>query len=193
MLSRSGGIDVITAIGILEFSSIAAGLEAEDAMLKAGAVTLTVARTICSGKFLVAVHGDVDAVRAALDAGKLAASGMVIDELVLPNIHPAVLNALGRSVDLAPGDRDAIGVVETFSAVAAILAADAAVKAADVILFQLHLAMAIGGKGYFCLNGDVASVRAAVDAAVESASSTGLLVGSTIIPRPREELFRETL
>lgn len=184
---------MITSIGILEFSSIAAGYEAEDAMLKAGAVTLTIARTICSGKFLVAVHGDVDAVKAAVDAGRFAASGLVIDELVLPNIHEAVLMAMGRSVDLRPEDRDAIGVVETFSAVAAIQAADAAVKAADVVLFQMHLAMAVGGKGYFCVTGDVASVKAAVDAAVESAATTGLLVGKTIIPRPREELFRDVL
>ena len=51
------------AVGIVEVSSIAMGYEVQDAMLKAANVELLVARTICSGKYLVAVGGDVAAVR----------------------------------------------------------------------------------------------------------------------------------
>jgi microcompartment protein CcmL/EutN len=186
-------IDVIVSIGLLEFSSIAMAFEAQDAMLKAGAVELILARTICSGKYLAIVAGDVDAVKAAVDAGKQAGSGYVIDELVLPNVHESVIPAMTGFAILDPGDRDALGVVETYSAVSAIKGADAAAKAAGIILYRLHLAMAVGGKGYFCLTGDVAAVRAAVDAAVDAISSDGLLAGMSIIPRPREELFRDII
>jgi len=184
---------VISTIGVLEFTSIAEGYGAEDAMLKAGAVELVLARTICSGKYLVVVSGDVDAVKAAVDAGKISAAGFIVDELILPYVHPDVLPALGGSVDLSPDDRDALGVVETFSAISAIRGADIAVKTSEVILFMIHLAMAIGGKGYFCLTGDVSSVRAAVDMAVEQIGEEGLLAGKTIIPRPRSELFQDTI
>jgi microcompartment protein CcmL/EutN len=185
--------NVIISIGLLEFSSIAVAYDAQDAMLKAGAVDLVLARTICSGKFIVAVSGDVDAVRAAVDAGKSAGRASVLDELVIPNVHPSVLPAMTGSVYVAPEDKDALGIVETFSAVSAIRAADVAVKTAEIILYQLHLAMAIGGKGYFCLTGDVASVSAAVNAAADAAGAEGMLAGKSIIPRPREELFRNLI
>ena len=51
--------------------------------------------------------------------------------------------------------------------------------------------MAIGGKGFFQVTGDVDAVRAAVHAGVEVASSHGLLVSQIVIPAPRAELFRE--
>ncbi|MBN1551351.1 BMC domain-containing protein [bacterium] len=184
---------MITTIALLELSSIASGFETEDAMLKAGAVDLILARTICSGKYLIIVSGDVDAVKASIAAGKQTGTGYIVDELVIPHVHPSIFPALTASVDLPPERRDALGIVETFSAASAISGADVACKTADIVLFRLHLAMAIGGKGYFCFTGDVASVRAAVDAAVDSVSQTGLLAGKSIIPRPRQDLFKEIL
>jgi bacterial microcompartment shell protein len=184
---------VIVCIGLLELSSIAMGYEAEDAMLKASAVDLVLARTICSGKFLVIVSGDVDAVKSSVTAGKQVGSGYVVDELVLPSIHPDIFPALGGSVVLEACDRGALGIVETFSAASTIKGADAACKAADGILFTVHLAMAIGGKGYFCFTGDVASVNTAVHAAMDVIREDGLLAGKSIIPNPSGELFRDLL
>ncbi len=184
---------MIVTIGMLEFTSIAKGYEAEDTMLKAGAVELVLARTICSGKYIAVVSGDVDAVKAAVEAGREIAAGYVVDELIIPHIHESVLPALSGTVDLKPEDRDAVGIVETYSAAVAIKAADAAAKAAGVKLFLLHLAMAIGGKGYVLMTGDVASVKASVDAAADAAAEEGLLVERSVIPRPRDELFRITL
>ncbi len=184
---------MIVTVGLLEFTSISAGYLAEDAMLKAGAVELILARTICPGKYLVIVSGDVDAVKAALEAGKQAARGLLADELLIPHIHPDIFPALAGTVDLSPDDRDAIGIVESFSASSAVRGADAACKTAGVILFRLHIAMAVGGKGYFCMTGDVGSIRAAVDAAIEQIACDGLLVGTAIIPRPRDELFQDLI
>jgi len=181
---------VIVTIGMLEFTSIAKGYDGEDSMLKAGAVELVLARTICSGKYIVVVSGDVDAVKAAVDAGKTVSKGYIADELIIPHVHESVLPAMTGSINLKKEDQDALGIVETFSAASAIKAADAAAKATGVTLFLLHLAMAIGGKGYMLMTGDVASVRASVDAAVDAAAGDGLLVEKSIIPRPQEELFQ---
>ena len=63
----------INSIGLIELSSVAAGYMVEDCMLKAGAVRLLLARTICSGKFLIAITGDVTSVEAALHAGAATA------------------------------------------------------------------------------------------------------------------------
>jgi microcompartment protein CcmL/EutN len=51
--------------------------------------------------------------------------------------------------------------------------------------------LALGGKGFVLLTGDVASVEAAVGAGCEVAAAEGILVGRAVIARPRRELFRE--
>jgi microcompartment protein CcmL/EutN len=179
------------SIGMVELTSIAIGHEVEDAMLKAGAVELVMARTICSGKFAVMVQGDVAAVEAAVAAGVDTSREGLIDDFVIPNVHPAVFPALGQSVSLDQKKVGAMGVIETFSAASAVVAGDAAVKSGNVELFRIYLAMAIGGKGYVQVTGEVSAVEAAVAAGVEAASAKGLLVARSVIPRPRAELFRE--
>lgn len=179
------------AIGMIEFSSIGIGYEAEDAMLKASNVRLIVARTICSGKYAVIVGGDVSDVKSSVDAGLSVARESVIDHLVIPNVHESVFPAISQSVILTADKIDALGIVETFTVSCILEAADAAAKAADVTLFRIHIAMAIGGKGFLLITGDVASIRAGVNAAAEIAKQRGVLVSQVVIPAPRKELFDE--
>jgi microcompartment protein CcmL/EutN len=181
----------MNAIGLVELSSIAIGYQVQDAMLKTAQVQLLLARTICSGKFLVLVGGDVADVTSAVESGARASGDALIEQRVISQIHPGVFPAISCSVDLKPEQARAIGIVETFSASSIIDCADAAAKAADVTLFRIHLAMAIGGKGFFLLTGDVAACQAAVDAGAEMASQLGMLVSKVVIPGPSRELFQE--
>jgi len=77
---------------------------------------------------------------------------------------------------------DALGMIETRGFAAMVEASDAMVKAAKVELIGFEK---IGG-GYVTaiVRGDVASVRAAVDAGVQAAQKVGEIVSSHIIPRP---------
>ncbi len=187
------------AIGAIEVTSIALGFAAQDAMLKAGDVKLLLARTICSGKYIVVVGGKVAEATAAVEAGVAALPEGLIDHCVIPRIHPSVFKALGQSVELevhiGPGAKKevpkALGVVETFSGVSILQAADAGAKAGHVILLKIQLAMALGGKGYLMMAGSVSDVRAAVDAATDVARAKGLLVSAVTIPGPSPELFAE--
>jgi microcompartment protein CcmL/EutN len=181
----------LNSIGLLEVASIATGYLAQDAMLKAADVTLLLARTICSGKYLVTVGGDVAAVSASVDAGAVHCRGSLIEKRVITHVHPDVFPAIGLAVELVPERARALGVIETFSASSIIDVADAAAKSADVTLFRVHLAMAIGGKGFVLLTGDVASVEAAVSAGAAIASEEGILVGKALIPAPSRQLFGE--
>ncbi|MFC1744454.1 BMC domain-containing protein [Candidatus Riflebacteria bacterium] len=182
---------MLTAIGMVELSSIAAGFETEDAMLKAAGVELILARTICSGKFLVIIAGDVAAVKASLDTGEAIATGFLIEKLLIPNVDSRVFAAISNSVVLPEDTDHALGILETFSISSIIEAADTAVKAADVILLRVHVAMAVGGKGFLLVCGDVASVNAAISAAKERIKEQGMLVNSVVIPRAAKELFSE--
>jgi microcompartment protein CcmL/EutN len=184
-------VPTLNSIGLVEVASIATGYLAQDAMLKAANVQLLLARTICSGKYLLVVGGDVAAVTASVDAGAARCNGSLIEKRVIAHVHPDVFPAIGLAVDLAPERVGALGVIETFSASSIIDVADAAAKSADVTLFRVHLAMAIGGKGFVLLTGDVASVEAAVSAGTAVAAEDGILVGRAVIAAPSPELFRE--
>lgn len=181
----------INSIGLIEVSSVATGYLVEDVILKAGAVQLLLARTICSGKFLIAISGDVTSVQAALDAGAAASGCSLIERRQLARVHPSVLAAISQSANIDPGQIRSIGVIETFSAASIIEAADTAVKSANVSLLRVHLAMALGGKGFALMTGDVSSVQAAVTAASKAAADEGMLVGRGVIPAPSPELLRD--
>lgn len=76
----------------------------------------------------------------------------------------------------------ALGLIETRGLVGAIEAADAMVKAADVELIGRERADA--GLMTIKIKGDVAAVRAAVDAGAAAAQRVGELVSAHVIPRP---------
>ena len=63
-------------------------------MLKAADVELLVARTICSGKYMVMVGGQVEAVSASLREGKAVSREALIDELLIPNVDTRVFPAI---------------------------------------------------------------------------------------------------
>lgn len=178
---------MIHAIGLVEFTSIAQGIESADIMVKTADVTMLAAKTTCPGKYIVLVGGDVSAVQQSVNAGKELGAETVADYFVIPNVHPSILPAISCAniVD----DIKAIGVIETFSVASLIEAADAAVKAGDVEPLRLHLAFGIGGKSYTILTGEVASVKAAVDVGSTVASEKGLLLRQVVIPRPAKQLI----
>jgi hypothetical protein len=71
--------------------------------------------------------------------------------------------------------------------------ADAAVKAASVQLLEIRMAMALGGKAFLKLSGEVAAVEAAVEAGAAHVARRGLLVNKVVIPAPSRELFGDSL
>ncbi|GHV34746.1 propanediol utilization: polyhedral bodies pduT [Synergistales bacterium] len=180
----------LNSIGFLEFSSIAKGIEATDAILKAADVKLVFAHPTCPGKYGVLFSGEVAAVMSSLESGAKIGGPFVVDSVVLPRVHPQVIRAL--SLGAEPNEVDAVGVMEFFSITAAVYAADAAVKSADVNLLEVRLGTGIGGKSFVILTGDVAAVTESVRCGVNAEGGKGLLVASVVIPHPLPELF-ETL
>ena len=81
---------------------------------------------------------------------------------------------------------EALGMIETRGLVAMVEAADAMVKAANVHLVQWR---AVGaGLSAVLVRGDVAAVRAAVDAGAAAAQKVGELISAHVIPRPHMDL-----
>ena len=82
----------MNALGMIELTSIPAGVQAGDAMLKAANVTLAGQARIGAAMVIGLVQGDVGAVEAAVAAGKSAAAeiGQVVAAHVIPRPHTAV-------------------------------------------------------------------------------------------------------
>lgn len=181
----------LNSIGLVELSSIASGMQAADIMLKTSDVELILSRTICSGKYMVLIGGDVAEVQTAVDAVCESLDYSIIDTFVIPSVHSDIFPALsGHS---GTNDLEALGILEAFSVASLIEGADAAVKAANVKLIEIRLAMALGGKAFCTLTGEVGAVTSAVDAGAQVIGDKGLLVNKVVIPKPRNELLTEMI
>jgi microcompartment protein CcmL/EutN len=179
----------MNAIGLIELSSIAAGMQSADMMLKTSAIQLILARTICAGKYMALIGGDVASVQAAINAATDQLEESIIDTFVIPNVHPDIFPALnGTNV---PPALEALGILEAFSVASLIEGADEACKVADVRLIEIRLAMALGGKAFCTLTGDVSAVTSAIEAGARKISAKGLLVNKVVIPNARPELLNE--
>jgi len=179
------------AIGMVEFVTVSAGMTGADTMLKTAEVEVVECATVCPGKYIVIISGELSAVKASVDAAKVKNTSMVIDSFVLGNPHESLFSAIygaGR-----PERVEALGVLESFSAATAIVAADAAAKTALVDLIELRLARGMCGKSYLLLTGSVSAVAAAIERAENEASDRGMLLDSSVIPRPDEKLWQSIL
>jgi microcompartment protein CcmL/EutN len=175
------------ALALLEFSSIATGIQAADAMVKRAPIDVIRAGTVQPGKYLVLVGGQVADVEESLAAGREVGGAAVVDLVYLPQVHPEVVGAIagGR----VPQITDALGVVETTTVAAAIHAADAGIKGAEVRLVEVRLADGLGGKGIVLFSGLVADVEAAVEIGVGVLERPDLLVRQVVIPQLHPEVW----
>lgn len=175
------------AIGLLELKSIPVGLEAADAALKQANITLLQASPACPGKYVIVFAGDVGAVRSAMEAGVKTGGSYLLAQHMISRIHPAVPAAIAGTADV--GTIQALGMVETISALTAIRAGDAAAKASDVTLLEIRVARGLGGKGFLLTTGNIAAVRAAVNAVKDELIETGEIVSTCVIPNPHKDLI----
>ncbi len=169
------------ALALVDFSSIAIGIEAADAMIKRADIRIIKAGTVQPGRYLVLIGGSVADVGESLAAGREVGGDTVLDHIFLPHVHPEVVRAIGGG--RVPGATDALGIVETTTVPAAILAADAGIKGAEVRLVEVRLADGLGGKGIVLYSGVVADVEAAVEIAVNVLERPELLVRKVVIPQ----------
>ena len=179
------------AIGFIELNSIAKGVETADIVLKTAAVKLLFSKASCPGKYYIFFTGEVAAVQASVDSGLVIAGDHAVDSCVIPNIDEKVVQAINMTN--IPEEMAAIGVMEYFSVTASVYSADAAVKAADVDLVDVRLGTGIGGKSFVVVTGEVAAVRAAIEAGIHTPAAEGMLISAVVIPSPHPELLESLL
>jgi len=149
------------ALALVEFGSVAAGIRAADAMVKRAPIALLKAGTIHPGHYLVLIGGSVGAVTEAFDAGCVSDAELLLDSVLLPDVHAEVYDsALGATRAL---EQEALGVLETRTVAALLSAADAAVKGTPVHIGELRMGDDLGGRAFVLFDGIVADVEAALE------------------------------
>ena len=196
----------MTALGLLEVKSWTATIAALDAAEKAGTVRVLQVEINDLYGACVKFTGSTSDVEAALAAGRAIAESMNADVVtdLIPAPSPASRPAYDAKPEFSPLiEQDvvvfptsttneertvseqapfAIGMIETQGLTAVIEAIDTAVKAANVeVLGREKL-----GGGYITvlIKGDVAAVKAAVDAGRAKVEGLGKLIAAHVIPRP---------
>ncbi len=182
------GVTLGPAIALLELCSVARGMEVASGILWEADIELLFATAVQPGKYVMLFTGSVEDLRSALGRGGQEAAGDLVDQLLIPQVHPQVETALRRSNGSIQGTIDALGVMETSTVASAILAADAALKQSNVDLLELRIANGLGGKSYVSLTGEVSDVRSSIAAGCAEAERAGQLLRQVIIPRPHPEL-----
>ncbi|MEY2747114.1 MAG: hypothetical protein RL112_2156 [Planctomycetota bacterium] len=177
------------AIGVLETSSVARGIEVADAVLKEAQVEMLFATPVHPGKYVMLYTGSVQDVRASTTRGAALAGGDLVDQLVIPQVHSQVVPMIKRTGRIN-GTLDAVGVVETNTVASTIASADVALKTATIDLVDIRLANGLGGKSFYVLTGEVSDVKSSVAAGAKVAQERGLLAREVVIPSPHRELVR---
>lgn len=179
------------AIGMVEYKTVSAGVVAADAMVKTSDVKIIEAQTVCPGKYIVIITGDLSAVDAAVKNAKVQHGTQLIGSFVLGNPHEAIFPAIYGATEIE--EVAALGIIETYDAASIIVAADEAAKTAIVDLIELRLARGMCGKSYLFLTGEVAAVEAAIERARDAAAAEGMYLDSSVIASPDEQIRRAIL
>lgn len=179
------------AIGMVEYQTVSSGMSGADTMIKTAEVDVVECATVCPGKYIVIISGEISAVKASVDAATIKDPQKVIDSFVLGNPHDSIFSAIYGATQ--PEGVEALGVMESFSVASAIVAADAAAKTALVDLIELRLARGLCGKSYLLLTGTVSAVSAAIEKAKSEAEEKGMFLDSSVIPRPDAKLWQSIL
>ncbi|MCK9223641.1 MAG: BMC domain-containing protein [Candidatus Muirbacterium halophilum] len=176
----------MNCLGMLEYKSVSAGIKSCDTVLKAANVKLLYSMPVCAGKYIIIVRGDTGAVYAAIDAGKQVSVFNLVDSIIIPNLHKDIFPALTASGNV--GKIEALGSVESYSIAATIIAADIALKTADIRMIEIRIAKGLGGKSYFNFTGEVGAVRESEKTCIKYLEDNGWLVYSCVIPNPHPSL-----
>lgn len=173
------------ALGMIETNSIARGILVHDLMSKKADIKILQSNTICPGKYIVIIAGDVDNVWEAMREGRHYGGQAVIDSLFIPNISDEIFTAMvGAAHNI---EVDSVAIIETFSATATINLADMAVKRSGIRLLDIRIAQGLGGKAYFIITGPLHEVEDAANF-VGTEAEPGMLTNIEIIPAPSKSL-----
>lgn len=175
------------SLGLIEFKSIPVGIQVADEMLKAANVEIILSTPVCPGKYITMISGRVGDVEAAIKAGEKMGSIFLVESHVLASIDEKILPAISGICDV--DEIKSLGIIETISALSAVVAADIAVKASKVEVIDIRVARGLGGKGFIIVTGEVSSVKMAIESCINEMQDSGNITSHSVISSPHKDIL----
>ena len=180
-----------SALAVIDYEDIPAGLYAVDAILKKAPIAFVRAGTVTRGRYLVLFGGSTASTQESLGEALATTRAAVIDHAFLPDIHPALYDAVFGTTRRTTGS---LLILETDTASSIVRAVEAAMKGTPVDLVEVRLSdTGLAGKGIALLAGTLHDVDAAAALAAAGTSSEAPPRGFShrIIAAPHDVLERD--
>lgn len=177
------------SIALIEFSKIAVAIKCADEMTKAADIDLLQTKFICPGKYSVLISGKISAVKSSLNTGLSLGERekAVIEKLLIPNVSEEVLEMLKyKKVD--KDKIKSLAILEYNNITSGVIAADTAIKAAEVNLVKLKLGMTTGGKAVVIFTGDNQGCKHGINACASEINDK-YLISKSFISSPSKKLI----
>ena len=186
-MALSADILAHDALALIELDSIALGYRVLDAMVKRSPIAVIEANLVEPGRYLILFAGGVAEVDEGYDEALFIGDSAVVDKLMLPFAHEALLPGLAGALNI--DDPDTIGVIESRTVASTLLACDRSLKDADVTLAGLRITPGLGGRGYFVVHGVQHDVEAAIEISREVLEPRAAVHRLELIPRPHPDFL----
>src|ERR1041385_2772254 len=181
-----------SALAVIDYEDIPAGVYAVDAILKKAPIAFVRAGTVTRGRYLVLFGGSTASTQESLGEALATTRSAVIDHAFLPDIHPSLYDAVFGTRKRTTGS---LLILETDTASSIVRAVEAAMKGTPVELIEVRLSdSGLAGKGIALLAGtlydvEAAAVLAAAGMGADAAAPRGF--SHRIIAAPHDVLERD--
>ncbi len=177
-----------SALAVLDFSSIPAGVYAVDTILKKAPIGFIRSGSVTRGRYLVIFGGSTAATAESLDAALAVSGDAIIDHSFLPDVHQMLADAVLGDRKMAGGS---LLILETATAASIVRAVEAALKGTPVELIEIRLSdTGLAGKGVAFLAGSLPDVEAAATLAGQGSGDPAHGFSFRLIAAPHETLER---
>jgi microcompartment protein CcmL/EutN len=179
-----------SALAVLDYADIPAGIWAVDAIVKKAPIAFVRAGTVTRGRYLVLFGGSTASTLESLNEALALTGAAILDHTFLPDIHPALFDAVFGAKHRTTGS---LLILETETASSIVRAVEAALKGTPVELIEVRLSdNGLSGKGVALLAGSLPDIQAAAELAalgVSGAPPRGL--SHRLIAAPHDIVERE--
>ena len=178
------------AFASIEFNSVPVGLFAADALLKKSPISMIRTGTIGAGKFLILMAGTTASVAEAHAEALFHGGLQVADDAFLPDIHPALYDAiLGNTRQMGEGP---LWILETPTVSCNLQAIERAMKGVAVELIEFRAGdPRMDGRGLAILQGDLYDNEAAQEIALSVLETRGIPAQHRVLTSPHDALLAQ--